>query len=93
MLLLWAGMLVGSLYSFRQMKIGLEQDLVLPTGSYLKTYFDQQATLGEAGPPVYIVLQNVNYSHPDVRRSHGSVCSVSLWWRAEGLTLCTSGVH
>jgi hypothetical protein len=65
-ILTWAGLLAGSLFAFNYMKIGLEQQLVLPTGSYLKTYFDQQAELGEAGPPVYIVLQNVNYTHPDV---------------------------
>jgi hypothetical protein len=56
-------MLVASVYSFGRLQLGLEQQLVLPTGSYLLPYFDQQATLGEAGPPVYIVLQNVNYTN------------------------------
>jgi hypothetical protein len=65
-ILTWAGILAGSLFAFSSMKIGLEQQLVLPTGSYLKTYFDQQAELGEAGPPVYVVLQNVNYTDPKV---------------------------
>lgn len=61
--LAWAGMIIASIYSFGQLKLGLEQQLVLPTGSYLTPYFDQQATLGDAGPPVYIVLQNVNYTN------------------------------
>lgn len=58
----WAGMLIASVYSFSQLTLGLEPQLALPTGSYLLPYFDQQATLGDAGPPVYVVLQNVNYT-------------------------------
>ena len=75
----WAAMLAGSLFAFGNLKIGLEQQLVLPTGSYLKPYFDQQAELGEAGPPVYIVLQNVNYSDPYVRTLSVAVVPPGVW--------------
>ena len=78
-------MLAGSLFAFGNLKIGLEQQLVLPTGSYLKPYFDQQAELGEAGPPVYIVLQNVNYSDPYVR-------TLSVAVVRSGLGCCFVGV-
>ena len=64
-LLAWCGVLAASVLAAGHFKLGLEQDLALPDGSYLTTYFDQQSTLGDAGPPAYIVLQNVNYSHPD----------------------------
>ena len=62
--LAWIGVLAASVLSVGQFKLGLEQDLALPDGSYLTKYFDKQSTLGDAGPPAYIVLQNVNYSHP-----------------------------
>lgn len=63
--LAWLGLVATSLLGLPQLRLGLEQQLVLPEGSYLAPYFDQQARLGEAGPPVYLVLQNVNYTHPD----------------------------
>jgi hypothetical protein len=61
----WLALLGASLFGVQQLRLGLEQQLVLPAGSYLAPYFDAQSRLGEAGPPVYLVLQNVNYSHPD----------------------------
>jgi hypothetical protein len=63
-LFVWAGFLGASLYGATQLKLGLEQQLVLPTDSYLTTYFDDQSMYGEAGPPLYVVLQNVNYTAP-----------------------------
>jgi len=46
-------------------------------------YFDDQSLYGEAGPPVYIVLQNVNYTHPDtpgaVSTMVNAITGVSRW--------------
>jgi len=64
-ILIWLGMIGVSFYGVTQLQLGLEQQLALPEGSYLKPYFDDQARLGEAGPPAYLVLQNVNYTHPN----------------------------
>lgn len=63
--LLWLGALGFSLWAGAQMKMGLEQELVMPTGSYMLDYFEEQASYGRAGPPAYIVMQEVNYSSPD----------------------------
>lgn len=63
--ILWASLLGASFVGVQDLRLGLEQQLVLPTGSYLSTYFSDQARLGEAGPPIYLVLQNINYTHPD----------------------------
>ena len=39
---LWIAALGTSIYAAGQLPLGLEQQLVLPAGSYLKTYFDDQ---------------------------------------------------
>lgn len=65
----WLLMLSLSVYESLNFQMGLEQQLILPKGSYLSPYFDNQSHLGDAGPPAYIVLQNVNYSHPDAFKS------------------------
>jgi Niemann-Pick C1 protein len=44
--------------------LGLDQRVALPSSSYLADYFGDQAAFAEAGPPLYIVLQGVNYTHP-----------------------------
>ena len=41
-LLAWAVMMAISGYALTQLQLGLEQQLVLPQGSYLKDYFDDQ---------------------------------------------------
>jgi uncharacterized membrane protein len=61
-IVVWLGFLVLSGYAALQMNMGLAQQLAVPADSYMFAYFNQQAALGEAGPPAYIVLQNVNYS-------------------------------
>jgi len=63
-LIVWAGCLAASVIGASHLQLGLPQQLVLPTGSYLESYFDQQAQFGDAGPPAYIVLQNVDYESP-----------------------------
>lgn len=61
----WGVLLGGFPSSLTGLRLGLEQQLVLPTNSYLSPYFHDLAHLGDAGPPAYLVLQNVNYTHPD----------------------------
>lgn len=68
-ILVWLGLIGVSFYGVTKLQLGLEQQLALPEGSYLKPYFDEQARLGEAGPPAYLVLQNVNYTHPNASSS------------------------
>jgi hypothetical protein len=60
----FAFFLGGSLWASTRLRLGLEQQLAMPDGSYMVTFFDQNARLGEAGPPVYVVLQNVDYENP-----------------------------
>ncbi len=64
-LVVWAGCLAASIIGASHLQLGLPQQLVLPTGSYLENYFNQQAQFGDAGPPAYIVLQNVDYSNAE----------------------------
>jgi len=64
-IIIWLGFLVLSGYAATRLHLGLSQQLAVPQGSYLYNYFNEQAALGEAGPPAYIVLQNVNYSDAD----------------------------
>lgn len=63
--LMWIGVLITGGYGALHLQLGLEQQLVLPTDSYLQGYFSAQSKLGEAGPPLYVVLQNLNYTHPN----------------------------
>lgn len=65
-LIVWLFCLVGSIIGAGHLQLGLPQQLVLPSGSYLETYFDQQSKYGDAGPPAYIVLQNVDYEDPSL---------------------------
>jgi Niemann-Pick C1 protein len=60
-LLLFAGLLGVSGYAMTQLKLGLEQQLVLPSDSYMQGFFDAQASLMDIGSPAYIVLHDVDY--------------------------------
>lgn len=64
-LVLWAVILGWGCYGATRLELGLEQQLVLPTKHYLQSYFSMQSSLGDAGPPMYVVLQDVNYTHPN----------------------------
>jgi hypothetical protein len=66
-----------------QGRLGLPPQLAVPVGSYLGPYFSDQAALGEAGPPLYVVLQDVNFSSPDaapaVEAMVEGLTTVSRW--------------
>jgi Niemann-Pick C1 protein len=44
-----------------QLQLGLEPQLAAPVHFYLQNYYTDQFSLGEAGPPAYIVLKNIDY--------------------------------
>jgi Niemann-Pick C1 protein len=44
-----------------QLQLGLEPQLAAPVDFYLQNYYSDQFSLGEAGPPAYIVLKNIDY--------------------------------
>ena len=47
--------------------MGLEPQLAAPTDHYLVDYYDTQFSLGEAGPPAYLVIKDVDYADKAVR--------------------------
>lgn len=51
-------MLALSVFGYRYIPLGLEQDMAVPTDFYLHEYFQMQTKYGEAGPIAYIVLEN-----------------------------------
>jgi Niemann-Pick C1 protein len=44
-----------------QLQLGLEPQLAAPVNFYLQDYYSDQFSLGEAGPPAYIVLKDIDY--------------------------------
>ncbi|ETV65301.1 hypothetical protein, variant 1 [Aphanomyces astaci] len=65
----WIGWLGWSGYSVTQIPMGLEQTLAVPSDFYLHSYFEAQNKYGDAGPPAYIVMRQVNYTDRQVQRS------------------------
>ena len=51
--------------SMFQLKRGLNQNVSLVSGSDIYDYFETLYTYGEAGPPAYVIFNNVNYTNPD----------------------------
>lgn len=47
------------------MQLGLNQNVSLVADSDTYDYFETLYKYGEAGPPAYLVFNNVNYSIPD----------------------------
>ncbi|KAH9099720.1 hypothetical protein Ae201684P_018731 [Aphanomyces euteiches] len=66
-IVIWMGWLVWSGFSAFQIPMGLEQTLAIPTDFYLHSYFEAQDKYGDAGPPAYIVMRQVNYTDPSVQ--------------------------
>lgn len=44
---------------------GLNQNVSLVSGSSLYDYFETLYTYGDAGPPAYVIFNNVNYTDPE----------------------------
>lgn len=55
---------IGVLSSFKMLR-GLNQNVSLVSGSDIYDYFETLYTYGAAGPPAYVVFNNVNYTNQD----------------------------
>lgn len=64
-LLMTIALLIIGGMSCSAMLLGLNQNVSLVEGSDIYDYFETLYTYGEAGPPAYLVFNNVNYSNPD----------------------------
>ena len=57
-------------FSFWQatfIEVGLDQSSAVPRDSYLSKYFQNQKTYLDIGPPLYFVVDNVNYTDPQIQ--------------------------
>jgi Niemann-Pick C1 protein len=52
-------------FSCAKLERGLNQNVSLVSGSDLFDYFNTLFDYGNAGPPAYVIFNNVNYSDPD----------------------------
>ncbi|KAF0695249.1 Aste57867_13917 [Aphanomyces stellatus] len=68
-IVVWLAWLVWSGYSAFHIPMGLEQTLAIPSDFYLHSYFEAQNKYGDAGPPAYIVIREVNYTDAAVQKS------------------------
>ena len=48
-----------------KIELGLNQNVSLVQGSDISAYFDDLFYIGEAGPPAYLVFNNINYTIED----------------------------
>ncbi|CAM9577124.1 unnamed protein product [Discosporangium mesarthrocarpum] len=55
------GLLLLGVLGMINLQMGLEPQLAAPTNFYLQDYYDAQFSLGEAGPPAYLVLTDIDY--------------------------------
>jgi len=52
-------------FSSQKLLRGLNQNVSLVSGSALYDYFETLFTYGDAGPPAYVIFNNVNYTDPE----------------------------
>ncbi|KAI0796762.1 multidrug efflux transporter AcrB transmembrane domain-containing protein [Abortiporus biennis] len=62
-LLLFGGLMVGSIISIQHIDLGLDQRLAFPPDSYLIKYFDALDAYFDMGPPVYFVSHDLDVTH------------------------------
>lgn len=55
---------VGSMSCTKLLR-GLNQNVSFVSGSALFDYFETLYTYGDAGPPAYVIFNNVNYTNPE----------------------------
>ena len=68
LVLLLAGiLLILGLWGLASLELGLEPQLAAPSDFYLVDYYNTEFSLGEAGPPAYLVLKDLDYADPLVR--------------------------
>ena len=55
---------IGSMSTDKILR-GLNQNVSFVSGSALYDYFETLYTYGDAGPPAYVIFNNVNYTNPE----------------------------
>ena len=53
------------IFSTKKLLRGLNQNVSLVSGSDIFNYFDTLFEYGAAGPPAYVILNNVDYDDPE----------------------------
>jgi len=71
--MVWVTMMVLGMYGLTTLKLGLEPQLAAPTDYYLVDYYNTEFSLGEAGPPAYLVLKDLDYANPNVTTAVRSI--------------------
>ena len=64
---------VFGIYSLNKFELGLEPQLAAPENFYLIDYYNVEFSLGDAGPPAYVVIKDVDYSSDKVRKQINKV--------------------
>jgi len=57
------GLIIISCFSTVKITRGLNQNVTLVSGSDIYDYFDTLQLYGDAGPPGYVVFNNVDYQN------------------------------
>lgn len=65
-LALFFGFTGFSFYMATKIEVGLDQANAVPTDSYLVSYFSSQKNYLDVGPPVFYVVEDVDYTDPKV---------------------------
>ncbi len=68
-LLLAGALLILGLWGLTTLELGLEPQLAAPSDFYLVDYYNTEFSLGEAGPPAYLVMKDLDYADPTVRNA------------------------
>eukprot|EP01080_Neovahlkampfia_damariscottae_P003800 gene3800-6961_t len=56
-----------SVYMSFGVQMGLDQSTALPRDSYMNVYFNQQREYLDIGPPVFFVVQDIDYTDPKIQ--------------------------
>ncbi|KAJ7539783.1 hypothetical protein O6H91_11G108700 [Diphasiastrum complanatum] len=74
-LAIFCAMFLASIALSTRLSVGLDQKVVLPRDSYLQGYFNNMTEFLRVGPPVYLVVQDYNYSAASNQTN--LICSIS----------------
>jgi Niemann-Pick C1 protein len=62
-------LLMLGLWGITTLELGLEPQLAAPSDFYLVDYYNTEFTRGEAGPPLYLVVKDLDYAEVGVRNA------------------------
>ncbi|GAB5036681.1 niemann-pick c1 protein [Nannochloropsis oceanica] len=68
-LFLAGALFILGFWGLTSLELGLEPQLAAPSDFYLVDYYNTEFSLGEAGPPAYLVLKDLDYADPIVRNA------------------------